>query len=160
MMAGTAPDTNDSMAMAHRFFAADCFNKAWELIDKTDRTADEDETMLLLSMASAWHWTQRPDCTDQNMSAAYWQIAHIYGLRKQADNARRYGELALAKAQTKGVPPFFLAYAYEALARAEMVAGNKEQMQAHLAKARRVAKRLTDAEAQKMLLGDLDKIAP
>ena len=145
-------------SVAHQFFAADCFNKAWELIDKPSRTAEEDEQMLLLSMSSAWHWTQRPDCTEQNMSAAYWQISHVYALLNQADNARRYGALALAKAQAKGVPPFFLAYAYEALARAEMVAGNKEQMQAHLAKARRAVKRLTDAEAQKMLLSDLEKI--
>ena len=151
-------ESNPGMEAAHRFFAADCFNKAWELIDKTDRTAEDNERMLLLSMASAWHWTQRPDCTDQNMSAAYWQIAHIYGLLQQADNARRFAELALAKAKAKGVSPFFLAYAYEALARAEMVAGDRDKMRAYLDKARRAAKRLTDAEAQKMLLADLEKI--
>lgn len=29
-------------AAAHRYFAAECFNQAWDLISKPDRTPDED----------------------------------------------------------------------------------------------------------------------
>ena len=114
--------------------------------------------MLLLSMASAWHWTQRADCTAQNMSVAYWQLARVYALLKQADNARRYGELSLEKSKSEGIPPFYLGYAHEALARAEMVAGNKKKVAEYLAEARRAAERVTDAEAKKMLLADLETI--
>jgi hypothetical protein len=146
------------LAAAHTFFAADCYNKTWEFMDKPTRTADDNQQMLLLSMASAWHWTQRADCTAENMSVAYWQISRVYVLLKQADNARRYGELSLLKAQAEGVAPWALGYAYEALARAEMLAGNTTPTSAHLADARRVAETLTDAEAKKMLLDDLATI--
>ena len=44
-------------AKAHKFFSADCVNHAWGFIDKTDRTPEEDEQMLLLAMTSLWHWT-------------------------------------------------------------------------------------------------------
>ena len=43
-------------------------HKAWELIDKTQRSPQEDEEMLRLSMASHWHWTQRKDYGPTNAS--------------------------------------------------------------------------------------------
>jgi hypothetical protein len=121
---------------AHRFFSVHCFNKAWDLIDKSDRSGDEDEQMIRLSLASTWHWTQRPDCSITNMSAAYWQTSRIYAILGQAENARRYGQLCPDTSLGEEVPSFFLGYAYEALARAESVAGNKEQMEAYLNNAR------------------------
>ena len=51
---------------AHEFFSTHCFNKAWELIEKTDRTADEAEEMIQLAHASLWHWSQLPECSDKN----------------------------------------------------------------------------------------------
>lgn len=143
---------------AHRYFSAHCFNSAWDLIDKPERTAEDNETMLQLSLASTWHWTQRPDCTPTNLSTGYWQTSRIYALLGQADNARRYGMLSLQTAEAGGVPPFFLAYAYEALARAEMVAGNRAQMEAHLALARETAGRVKEAEERQLLEGDLDTL--
>ena len=68
------------LAAAHRYFAADCFNKAWELMEKTDRTPAEDDEMLRLSLASHYHWTQRPDYDDTAASVAYWQTSRIYAL--------------------------------------------------------------------------------
>jgi hypothetical protein len=56
------------------------------------------------------------------------------------------------------VEPFYLGYAYEALARAESVAGNSAQAQEYLAKAREIAEALPDPDYQKPLLDDLDTI--
>ena len=69
------------------------------------------------------HWTQRPDCTSTNLSIGYWQTARIYALLGQAENARRYAQMCFEVSQQPGVKPFFLAYAYEALAQAEAAAG-------------------------------------
>ena len=63
---------------AHRYFAAECFNQAWDLINKSERTPEEDEQMIRLSLASHWHWTQRADCTQENVSIAYWQTSRVY----------------------------------------------------------------------------------
>jgi len=143
---------------AHRFFAAECFNRAWDLIDKPDRTPDEDEQMIRLSLASTWHWTQREDCTPTNLSVGYWQTARIYALLGQAGNARRYGQLCLAASQGEDILPFYLGYAYEALARAESVVGNAEQRDAYLAAAREMAGRMPDPDAREALLADLATI--
>ena len=91
---------------AHRYFSAHCFNRAWELIEKTGRTPAEDEEMLRLSLAATWHWTQRPDCTSTNLSIGYWQTARIYALLGQAENARRYAQMCFEVSQQPGVKPF------------------------------------------------------
>lgn len=143
---------------AHRYFSVQCFNQAWDLIDKQDRTSQEGQAMLELTMASIWHWNQRKDCTPQNQSIGYWQISHVYALLGQVDQARQYGQLSLQAAQKEGVLPFALGYAYEALARAESLAGNKALMQAHLMAAHQVAESMSDLGSKEQLLADLDTI--
>ena len=64
---------NDKGNVARRYFAVDCFNKAWELIDKSNRTHEEDDQMIRLSLASHYHWTQRDDYTATSKSIAHWQ---------------------------------------------------------------------------------------
>jgi hypothetical protein len=146
------------LSAAHRHFAAECFNAAWDLIDKPARTSTEDEQMLLLAMASFYHWTQRPDCTPKSRSISLWQISRVYALLGQPENARRYGEQCLTESDVPDVPVFYLAYAYEALARAEMVAGDKTKMQKYLKEARRTSERVEDEQSKKMLLDDLTTI--
>lgn len=55
------------LSAAHKYFSVDCFNRAWDIIDKTIRTPAEEEQMLLLAFASFYHWTQRPDCSAENV---------------------------------------------------------------------------------------------
>jgi hypothetical protein len=143
---------------AHKYFATNCFNQAWDLIDKTDRTPAEDEDMIRLSLASHYHWTQREDYSDTGASIAYWQTSHIYALLSQADNARRYGQLCLEVSQAEEIPPFFLGYAYEALARAESTAGNRKQAQEYIDQAKSIAEKIQEADDKKQLLNDLNTI--
>jgi len=146
------------LAAAHKYFSADCFNRTWDYIDKPVRTTEEADTMLQLSLASLWHWTQREDCTATNLSIGYWQVARVFALLQQADNARHYGELCLEASQKEGVLPFYRGYAYEALARAEQVAGNHGEMEAYLVQANQLATALPDLEEKQQLLKDLATI--
>jgi hypothetical protein len=143
---------------AHKYFSADCFNKVWELLDKPSRSSEEDQQMIQLVLASIWHWTQRPDCTDTNMSIGYWQASRVYSVIGLPDEARRYGELCLEASRGPDILPFYLGYAFEALARAESVAGNEEKARNHLAEALRIAETLPNPDAKKQLLGDLEDL--
>lgn len=143
---------------AHEHFSAQCFNEAWALLDKPNRSAEEDEQMIRLAMASHWHWTQREDCTATNISVAYWQTSRVYAALAQAENARRYGELCLDVSRDENVPPFYLAYAHEALARAAYVAGDDQAMKRHLSEARRVGEMVGGEESRQWVLDDLATI--
>ncbi|HLE29025.1 MAG TPA: hypothetical protein VI793_12955 [Anaerolineales bacterium] len=143
---------------AHAYFSTYCFNTAWELIEKADRTSADDEAMVRLAHTSIWHWTQRPDCTPRHLSVGYWQLSRIYSLLGEAENARRYARLALEAGEGQG--PFFVGYAYEALARAEQVAGNEAQKGHYLEQALRLADEVPDPEEKKLLAADLESLQP
>jgi hypothetical protein len=146
------------LSTAHKFFSADCFNNAWGLIDKESRSEKEDEQMLLLATASAWHWTQRDDCTPSNLAVGFWQISRVHALLGRSDEARRYGQLSLATGTDGGADAFTIGYAYEALARAEAIAGDKTKTAEYLEKARNAADEVTDEESRTWLLDDLKTI--
>ena len=141
------------VSAAHRYFSAHCFNGAWDLIDKADRTPEEEEHMIQLNQASLWHWSQREDNADKNRSVGYWQASRIRALLRHANEARRYGQLSLQ--YSSKLEPFYQGYAYEALARAEQVAGNRALAQEYAAEARRLAEQVSDAEEKKLLVDDL-----
>jgi hypothetical protein len=143
---------------AHRYFSTECFNRAWDLIDQEERTpADEDE-MLKLSIASLWHWTQRPDCTKKELSLGYWQVSRIYAITGRPENAVWYAERCLEVTEDADLPPFYLGYAYEALARAAMAGRNKRQAMEYIAQARALAGQEQNEEDRQLLLDDLETI--
>lgn len=144
--------------VAHRRFAAECFNAVWALIEKTGRTPEEAEEMVHLAHTSLWHWTQCDSHSDTNLAIGYWQISRVYALIGEADNATKYGERCLAISRRSGVPPFYQAYAYEALSRAAWVGGDTEQASAYKAEATRLANQVEKTSERGLILSDLAQI--
>ena len=143
---------------AHKYFSASCFNKTWDFIDKgNDRTTEENIQMLHTAIASLWHWTQREDVKSENLSVGYWQVSRVYCLLNMPHDARRYGLLSLQYA--KDAPPFFKGYAYETLARAEMIAENRVMMKEYHDKANEMLKQIEDEEDKNILAKDLETIS-
>ena len=88
----------------------------------------------------------------------YWQLSRIHALIGQVDQAREYGQLCLMYSQKEGTLPFHLAFAYEALARAEALAGEASKAKDYLEKARQAGDKITDRETLQNLLADLATI--
>ncbi len=143
---------------AHRYFSTECFNRAWDLIDQEERTPAEEDEMLNLSLASLWHWTQRPDCSDKELSLGYWQVSRIYAITGRPENAVWYAERCLEVTEGAELPPFYLGYAYEALARAAMAGRNKRQAMEYIVQARALAEQETSEEDKQLLLDELATI--
>lgn len=141
---------------SHKHFSKHCFNRAWDLIDKTNRTPEENQQMIHLAHASLWHWSERPDCTPKNLSIGYWQLARIYALVGDGNSAAKYARICLEK--TPKEDPFLMGYANEALARAELILGNKEEAKKHQAEALLFWEGIPDAEDKQMLLRDLESL--
>jgi hypothetical protein len=144
------------VTQAHRYFSADCFNKAWELIRMATRTPAEDEDMIRFSQASLWHWTQREDCRRANIAIGYWQLSRVYAIAGRPEEARRYGQLCLEHGKPES--PFLHAYAYEALARAERAAGSGARVAQYRTEALRLVEDVEDLEERDMILRDLETI--
>lgn len=143
---------------AHRQFSAQCFNETWDLIMKSDRTPKQDDEMLASTMASYWHWTRREDYAPGNASVGFWQISRVFALLGQPENAKRFAKRSLEVTIGTDVGPFYVGYAYEALARAESVAGNMAKTKEYLDHAYKLADAVEDNESKKWLLDDLATI--
>lgn len=150
------PTPDFDTAAAHRFFAADCFNKAWDLMDKPERTPADDRLMVALTHASLYHWSQRQDCTDGHFAVGYWQVSRVYALLGNAEEAKRFGDICLSFSGK--ADPFLYGYAHEALARAALVAGDGDLSATHKKEALQAAERIQKADDRNLLLNDLGTI--
>ena len=125
-------------------------------MEQSTRSMDDDLAMLHTAISSLWHWTQREDATDENLSVGYWQVSRVYNLINQPNNARTYGLVSLQYA--KELNPFLKGYAYETLARSEMQSGNRVALYFYLDKARELVGQVQDEEDRQLLLKDLESI--
>jgi hypothetical protein len=123
------------------------------LIERSPRAAAEDEAMVLAALASLWHWTQRADCTQQNLSIGHWLASRAYALVGQGESAMRHANRSLEYAT--GLPPFFVGYAHEAIARAALTLDDLPKLHEHLAKARQCASAVSEVDDRKLLEDDL-----
>lgn len=94
---------------AHKYFSAHCFNQAWELLEKVDRTREDDLLMVALNQASISHWRNRPDCSSKRVSVGYLQASRIQAGLANAREAKRYAEICLS--YSRDLEPFYLGYA-------------------------------------------------
>ncbi|MFO0872013.1 MAG: hypothetical protein U0935_24055 [Pirellulales bacterium] len=142
---------------AHRWFSASFFNAAWDWMERSPRSPEDDERMISLCHASLCHWRERDDCRRVNLSVGYWQAARVYTLAGRTSEARHYAELCLNHSLEEG--PFYLGYAHEALARAAQLAGNDDLCRQHVAEARRLATQIEDSDARAALEADLTSLS-
>lgn len=144
------------LAVAHQWFSTDCFNRVWTLLEKPNRTPEEDEQMISLAHASLAHWREREDCTPQNLSIGYWQLSRVFTVLGRKKSARRYGQHCLDISVNE--PPFFRGYAHEALARAAKLKGAGLEFNLHLKDAKELVDQIEDVEDRKLLQADLAEL--
>jgi tetratricopeptide (TPR) repeat protein len=142
----------------HQYLSAECFNNCWKLIEKANRSPEDVQQMLLLAHTSLWHWQQRADCKPLNVSVGYWQLSRVYALAGEYSLARRFGEECLKVGERNALAPFYIGYAYEALARAELLNKDLRKAAEHLAKARGQLEKVTDKEERGLLKADLEEL--
>lgn len=144
-----------AMQKVHQKLSVDYFNKCWDLIDKQERSPDDVENMLLLSYASLWHWKQREDCKPLNLSIGYWQVSRVHALAGHYEMARFFADKCLQISLDNGLAPFYVGYAYEAMARAEALGEDFDAASEHLASARKQLDKIEDREEAELLKADL-----
>jgi hypothetical protein len=140
----------------HRKIGSDLFNYTWSLLDKTRRTKAETEEMIHAAHASRHHWGRAG--TPLNFSVGEWQLSRVYAVLSRAEPALYHGRRALEIARRNGLGRFYVAYAYEALARASAVAGQAKARDRYLAEARRIGATIRDRDDHRMLMDDLATI--
>jgi len=142
----------------HRRLGIDLFNKTWTLLEKPDRTREEDDEMLHCTHASAYHWQQAG--TQANRARSEWQCSRVYAVLGHAEPAVRHAHrcLELVEGAPEEMEEFDLPAAYEALARAYAVAGEAGEARRYLELGRAAAGAIADEDDRGIIEADLATI--
>ena len=146
--------SKEGIQFIHQNFSASCFNKTWEFIEKEQLSDEDKENMIATSYSSLWHWKQREDCTEQNLSVAYWQLGKVHCLAGKADTAIEFGWKCLNVSNS--LDAFYKGYAYEVLTNAAILQNDFTEAKKYLSLAVTELEKVADKENKGYLHKDLE----
>jgi hypothetical protein len=138
-----------------RRLAVDLFNRAWELMLLPERTPEQDDELLHTAYASRHHWSHVG--TVAHSARGEWQLSRVYTVLGRPEPALYHAErcLAYCESDPRALEDWDLPYAYEALARAQLVAGNAADAKRSAERARELGRSVVDDEDREHLESDL-----
>lgn len=150
-------DENDNVAVPdERALAARLFNDTWALLQKERRTPEEDDRMIHMAHASRFHWDNVGD--DQNRAIGEWQTARVYSALGRGEAAMFHATRCLHYAERPGHDDWLLASAWEGIARAQAVAGEREAARDSRDKALALLEQIADPEDRQIVAADIDTL--
>jgi hypothetical protein len=141
----------------HRALAVDTYNAAWDLVDSPSRTIAEEDEALRLAFTSRHHW-EAAGGGDEQLAIGDWFIGHVAAHLGLADLALRFSGRALDRVLETGVGGWLLASAYEGMARANAVAGNREERERYTALSEEALATVEDDEEREVIAEQLASI--
>jgi uncharacterized protein YndB with AHSA1/START domain len=148
-----AAERADAEAEWHRMQAIEANNSAWELIERPDRTADDDEDLVRRAYAAAHHWARAAGRGPANEARASWLQSRAWVITGDGAQALRYADRCLGVCMEHGLVDFDLAFAHEARARALACLGRHAEAEQARAAAASVA--IDDDEDRAVFEADL-----
>lgn len=142
----------------HRQLGVDLYNYTWTLLEKEDRTRDDDDEMLSATHASAYHWSCAAESGPQNAARSQWQISRVNAVLGRGDAALYHAERCLELCTENGIGDWDLAAAYEAVARAHKVAGNDAEFRRNVDLGRDALAQVADKEDSEHIAEDFDSL--
>jgi DNA-binding transcriptional MerR regulator len=157
MSATSATDPPGDVEHAtQRRLAVDLFNHVWTLLERSDRSADEDDEMLHAAHASRHHWGVVGEPVHR--ARGEWQCSRVYAVLGRAEPALWHARRTIEICEQHGIADFDIAFGWEALARASRIAGDHVAADAAVARARELAGAIAEDDDRQLLLSDLATI--
>lgn len=141
----------------HQQFAVDCFNSTWGLLDKTDRTPDENAKMIHTAHASIFHW--REIGTPLEFQRGEWQISRVYSVLGFGESAFYHAQRCYDICIAKKIGDFDMAFACEAMARAHHILGNSQKRDIFIKMAMEASESIKDSDNKEYFLSELSSIS-
>lgn len=149
------PD-QETITKMHRYFAAACNNTAWDLIEKTDRTAEDDRQMLYRAYASAFHWSAVG--SPLNNARSEITLAHVHSALGEGALAMQYARSALDYFEQHDREDWDLAFGNMEMALAAAVAGEMNLHARHYELAKELGEAIAEKEDREIFQAWLAKI--
>ncbi len=145
-----------TLSEAHLEFAKKINGRVWALLEKPDRSSADDWEMLHASHASLYHWLQVG--TGLHHQRGEWLVSRVHTVLGNDGDAIRHANrcLELTDNYNDLMEDFDFAFAYEAAARSNALAGNGEEARKFIELARSAGKAIANNEDRTIFLKDFD----
>ncbi|MGD0977521.1 MAG: hypothetical protein ABR962_00090 [Candidatus Bathyarchaeia archaeon] len=140
----------------HKKFAVDCFNLVWTFMDRKNRTKEEDDKMVHAAHASRFHWGEIG--TPLEFERGEWQISRVYTVVKRPESALYHAMRCLEICRENNIGDWDIAFAYEAVARAYAVAGQKTECKKYIELANKAGEQIKTKGDKDYLFSELRTI--
>jgi len=147
--------TEDKKAF-HKKLGIDLFNQTWDLIDKKEKTQGEIDRMIHSAHASRYHWEFAGGPV--NIARGEWQISRVYALVKRTEPCLYHAKRCLQVTLDNDLKDFDLAFAYEAMARAYAISGDKEETARYLSQAEEAGAQIVKPGDREYFMSELKTI--
>ncbi len=149
-------DDRVTMEEAHKAFAAGYNGKVWELLEKSQRSEEDNIRMLHFAHASCAHWLEAG--TGVHHQRGEWMISRVNSELGFHEAALRHAEICqrLTEDYADEMADFDLAYAYEAMARAYAAGNDRKKALQFIKKAETAGGRIANSQDRKIFQGDLN----
>lgn len=143
-----------TLSQAQLKFAKSTFNSIWGLLEKPDRTPEEDREMLLAAFASLYHWKKAG--TEVHEQRGSWMISRVHLTLGNKEGALEWAHRCqeISEKYPGEMEDFDLAYAQESLARAYAFSGIQLEALLHWRQAKDLGNNIKDPEDKKIFMGD------
>jgi hypothetical protein len=145
-----------SESEAHRAFAIQYHGQTWDLMDKEDRSPEDDALMIHTAHASCRHWLEVG--TGLHHQRGEWLISRVYAVLGLGDPALRHAELCgeLTESHADLMTDFDKAFAFECLARANALAGKREKALEYMGLAEKAGEAIAGDGDREYFFSDLN----
>ena len=154
----TTPTTDaltDLDAATHRALGVALYNHVWTLLETADRTPAQVDEMIHSAHASRFHWSRAEGSEPVNLARGEWQCSRVYAVLGRGEPALWHARRCLAINEDNGSADWDIASAYEAMARATLVAGDAAAAADWKAKATAALDGIADQDDRDIIEGDL-----
>ena len=128
------------------------FDEAWELIDKQNRSKEEDLLALGKAYASLLNWKSAGGPTEE--ARGEWLISRIYSLLNMGEAAVIHGLNSVNICNLHDIGDFDLAFAYEAVTRGYGIIGDIKEKGKYYAMACEAAENIESSEDKDYFLSE------
>jgi DNA-binding transcriptional MerR regulator len=148
------PAPPDLDAATRRALAAGLFNHVWTLLETSDRSADQDDEMVHAAHASRYHWGEVGE-DPAKLAIGEWQCSRVYGVLGRHEPALHHARRCLEITERHGIGGWQLASAYEGMARASALAGDRATAADWKSRAQRALESVADNDDREIVEQDI-----
>lgn len=139
----------------HKNLGIEYFNATWQLIDKTDRTPEDDYNMILTAQASRFHWGFAG--TQVEFQTGDWLISKVYYILGHKEECMFTAKRCLDICVGENIGGFNLAFAYESMARAYKLNDNIEKFNQYQEIALEKARLIENDDDRSYTISEIEK---